>query len=595
MSQLALPYLAQAAPVSPAPRLPELPQKIALQPIDVESVSSPDGASCASVIYKPYQQTNITLTKSSDCSKVFEAVFPGRISSIQWLADNQTIVFLARAHSNSPIHLYSCNGKRKLARDLTPFGFRSVDKFWLSRNRKVLIASINLNEQSQYERFLVDTLSGAIEPLGSHRRYAGVSVEEKEMLITTAEWPAIAEPRIIYKTTSNPTRGNGFGRTLPVAIGTIVSGPINLTIPGQEEFKNVWNGNADQRLNVLDPTPKLEKETKITLKPWNAVERKLVKSIWQQICDQLPGFAMRACHGRKISLVRVSQYKSVGGELALGAAVPEGIIILPDKFFAENLTSQLDTMVHELAHECDNYGALSRSKEWLSLVRENIQACRAAKSYSKKHGLLPLDDQGAVYFGLPSIYASSAVSECLATWTSAVSQGCKAPAAIEKFLVEKVANPFCAEEALDKLILNSSDDYTAGRYQSSIQKLHEVLRRQPGSISAWHFLELSYSKTHNLKMALIASNKVLSLAAELRLIDDPYFKLELAEYYHRHACLLWEAKDFENARKFARKATDLAPAEKAFRDFEDHLRQKSPKVVLGKLGILKVRSSVHHW
>ncbi|CAN5355682.1 hypothetical protein BH10CYA1_BH10CYA1_32970 [soil metagenome] len=71
-------------------------------------------------------------------------------------------------------------------RDLTPFGGRDVDKFWLSRKLQILIASINLEDTAKHERWIVDTTSGALSSIPKKQDRDGTSIAPEDLFVVEA-------------------------------------------------------------------------------------------------------------------------------------------------------------------------------------------------------------------------------------------------------------------------------------------------------------------------------------------------------------------------------------------------------------------------
>jgi hypothetical protein len=556
---------------------------------DVNKKDSPDAALTAEVTRM--QQTDVShivIYEKSTGKRLVEQDFPGEISEVQWLPDSATIVYMARSHANSPVHLFSTNAAKNLSRDLTPFGGRNVRSFIVSKSDSSVIASINLDQGDKYGPWLIDTTSGATTSLTNAKKFAHVINHMKHAVTTEC---AIRQQRPLvaayFKSQSNHS---SVGPNSPVHYtpghfapapytGTIYTGvtstamwqgqpstvtPTKAAIKGQEKYLKRIEGNGDQRIIFY-----VNNKKGSGYKNFSDAEKKQVLNPWRWICKNAPGLALRATHNHRLNLSRRSKksvYNVVSGKMSPAASADVNEIIFYDGFFDQSESEQLYALAHELVHTTDMCGHLSMSRQWLDLVQPEISQTRETLKFGKNHETQTLDDVGARYLGLPSVYAATDSQESLAEWGSRLLLGrVTSSTQISKFIEEKVFDPDCAEQAADRELLKAFTKIHSSNQSeqsSGLIELEKLVASEPHLIAPKEELACQYMKRSQYKKALKISNALLHEFDSLKVEN-----LDLRPHSYalfQHGSILCALHDYDGANLYLNRAIAKAPHEEEF-------------------------------
>lgn len=515
---------------------------------------SPDGQYIVEVTRIPIPDlSRISLSEKLTGKNLQTLHFPGGISEVYWLPKSSSIVYMARAHANSPVHLYLADAPTHLTRDLTPFANTNVQRFLISSTSDSLIAYLDLEQKGTFAPLLIDTKTGATLPLQSERSLNQALARMKH--ITTIETaPERQRTRVAVQTFAPAMTGKSFGRYT----GSFVSAAAHPTkFSAQEKYTKRLSGSIEQRLLFLTPNDKCED----TLKPFTEDEKKMVNRAWKWICLNNPGMALRATHGSRLRIGRVSKKKTRGlfqsGASILEAQAHVNEIILTDDYFSEQEYDKYKIFSHELAHEVDVHQHLSLSKQWLSLVMSNISEVQTAYKFSQTHGIVELDDPGAKYFGLPSVYAAQNAQESLAEWTNAYIWGIKTPTKIREFIEQNIFDPDCQKEKTDQKVVRAFYASFEGRHTEAINLLRQVTAEDPDFLLAKSQLALAYTSNKNFKQALAISNDLIHKLEAEKLYSSE--KAIFAALYCRHFDILCRLNRYTEAQIFLSKALSKDP------------------------------------
>ncbi|MBS1954823.1 MAG: hypothetical protein JST89_11590 [Cyanobacteria bacterium SZAS-4] len=561
LAQSSLPPQTSQPPQSSQPsQSPQSPVEISVdqtgsQPGTSEPAKSLDGkhfayldSSGLTSLRTPFSTIKFCSAADQNLDK-FEQSFPCHIDTIRWLADGNSVVFLAQAHATSPLHLYQSNWRTRLTRDLTPFASRSVDRFWLSKNLKILIASIDLENVGKREKWVIDTVSGALSRVPENQRVDGTSVAPEDLL----SWEA---PCTRYY----PIRSS------------------SKTFAGQEPFLPLLQGNAAQRIVFVEPSASIDRELNAKTKTWTETERLQFAAVWKQVCERVPGLALRATHGQRLRVVREQGRQVPKNFLEVSSASASsgnGVLILYDTFFTSDGPTLVPMTIHELAHEADLYRHLSLSSEWINLIEPIVAASNNAFALSRKYGLKRLDDSGAKYFGLPSVYAANNCAESLAEWTVHYVNGTVPPPEIKNFIQNKVLNPNCEEEAVDQKVLSAFLDIEAEKFDLAESELRSLIKADPNFLKPYYFLTRLYIRANQIEKALQTSNELIKRMNSLHTSSVRNDDFAWNNYQHAH--ILADLHDYVNSQKYLSKALAVLPDEPTFLKSQRFLTQLKKK------------------
>ena len=559
----------------------------------IEQLISPDGSHISRVSFSPHGSKIVisatekgfdAINRSPDeAGEIkpaisFEQNFPGRISALKWLAGDESIVFLARAHGKAPLHLYQTNWKTKITRDLTPFGGRNVNMFLLSKDLKTLLASIDMQSKDQYFLWHVDTTSGAITALGKMPKDDGRAIRPYRMIEVKAS-PELLENRspVFYY-----QRSNFVQPSFPAVRESFVF-PTSV-LKGQELLAGEIKNNVDQRLLMLDPLPAIDREFDLKFKPWSESERISLLNLWRKVCSRVPGLVLRAGHSGRVRFLRITYMKGekyeIGGP-SRAAAAGNGAVILCNEFFQLSDQLKAAAIIHELVHEADYFRHLSTSPEWISLTNANIIAGRQALSFSKEHGLKALDDPGAQYFGLPSLYAASNPMEALAEWTTPYAFGKNPPEKIKSFIDAKLLDPNCSEEITDGEFRRARQAMIDSNFVDAKNFLLKIIKTDRDFLIAYDYLARAYLGLHENAKALETSNELLVRWNKLHI--PPEYSLYGFEFYYQHGALLAATGDYAASQKYLDIAQKMGLDRKRFLDAQKFLQKHKSSSLLPRL------------
>ncbi|HEY9734363.1 MAG TPA: hypothetical protein V6C89_20800 [Drouetiella sp.] len=533
---------------------------------EIRKYDSRDGAFTAYVKHvQPTDVTRVTILDKRTGKPVTDVGFPGEISEVQWLAESSTALYLARAHANSPVHLYSIDAEKNLLRDLTPFASKNVSSFAIATNCSSVIAYIDMDKKDEFKPLLVDTISGATTLLPD-QKYDHV-VKRMKNLVTTEGMPAKQRQQVATATMSghyghySPTFNWGKMCTA-VPVGAVPTRQIALK--DQEKYRKLIEGSADQRILFFanhQNDPKLKK--------FSDEEKRQVLRAWRWICTNAPTLALRATHGNRIIFYRKSEnhaFNAVRGKMDIAASAGVNSITLYDGLFKESESEQLSALVHEVTHEVDILGHLSLSRRWLDLVQPEISTTRGALNFGKVHGILTLDDYGAQYFGLPSLYSAAEPQESLAEWTVAILFGkVKAPSEVQRFIEEKVFGLDCAEEVADRQFVDAYiklERGDASDHSDAMHKLEILTAKYPDFLAPPQELVNQYINHKQFQRALPISNELLHRFEVLKI--DNLSSHSHAYVLYQHGNILSALHDYAGAWCSLNRALAKAPQDEEF-------------------------------
>lgn len=500
------------------------------------------------------ESTQITISEKFTGKTYRTVTFPGGISEVQWLPKSASVVYMARARTDSPVHLYLADMKSHLTRDLTPFAGTNVQRFTVSTTSPSVIAYLDLDQKGTFQPVLIDTANGATVPLSTSRLLNQALARMKHM--TTVESAPERQQRKVATYSRTSARMD-----TPKAFSYRHFNPAqndipNLTVTGQEKYKSRLKGQVEQRILFLTPQDRPGEH----LKSFTEEEKKIVLRTWQWVCDTVPGLALRASHNRRLYIARIdkNEYYSFLDEQREESAAQARFneVVLTNLFFSSTPFDRCRMLVHEVTHEADVGSHLSLSQQWLTFIDEKVPELQAALKFSRKHGIVALDDSGAKYFGLPSVYAAEQPEESLAEWSTAYIFGKgMTPPNIRQFLEQKILDPDCPEGKLEEKFIGAV-------YDKDIDKLKDVIREDPDFLQARFYLVQNCRDNKDYKQALAVSDELLRKIDTKKLYRISTNGIAFA--YFQRGDILCKLNRYGEAQVFLSKALALEPHNEEF-------------------------------
>jgi len=501
-----------------------------------------------------HYSTRITILEKLTEQSFQTVPFPGGISEVQWLPKSASVVYMARARADSPVHLYLADAKSHLTRDLTPFAGTTVQRYTVSTTSPSVIAYLDLEKRGTYQPVLIDTANGATEPL-STSKLLNQALARMKQVTTVESAPERQQRNVASFSGTSDRRGtqkfSSYGYFNPAQDGI-----PRFTVSGQDKYKDRLKGQAEQRILFLTPKDRPGEH----LKSFTEEEKKIVVRTWQWVCDTVPGLALRASRNDRLCLARIDKdefYSSLDEKKEESAAQARfNEIVLTDIFFSATAFNRCRTLVHEVTHEADVGSHLSLSQQWLTFIDEKVPELQAALKFSRKHGIVALDDYGAKYFGLPSLYAAEQPEESLAEWTTAYIFGSvTTPPNIRQFLEQKILDPDCQEAKFEEKFIRAV-------YDQDIDKLKEVIRADSDFLQARFYLVRTYRNKKDYKQALAVSDELLKKIDSRKIYRIGTNARAFA--YFQHGDTLCGLNRYGEAQVFLNKAIALEPHNEEF-------------------------------
>ena len=125
--------------------------------VQVLKKKSPDESKTACAVYDRDSDSTQIYGEGGDQPVWHVQKIYGKVDSLQWLSDNTTVLYLAKANAKSPVHLFSTNLVNNLTRDLTPFAFRNASAFYINERGTQAFALLNIEDKASYQLYKIST------------------------------------------------------------------------------------------------------------------------------------------------------------------------------------------------------------------------------------------------------------------------------------------------------------------------------------------------------------------------------------------------------------------------------------------------------
>ncbi len=492
--------------------------------------------------------------------------FPCRIDRVLWIPGEKTIIYLATAHTTSPVHLYATDLNSNLTRDLTPFSGRSAADFNLTGKHKVLVL-LNLKDKLHLDKCLVDTKTGALQlqewnmkelenydPV-SHSVSSSANLPSTEIASAIPPTDAFANAKDEYSQklhwnqTAAPPQNFSihYSKSLlkPALIAIQADRPTGPPLEGQQKIRDE---NPDLVKNTFvfvdpnDPRCKFLNFASRDLKPWTIGEKAMIESTLDSVANTAPVLILRASRGHKIYLARSeflhkdpATVPPLSGGDFFEACAADDAITIADIFFTD--VHRDSSMAHELGHLVDLRGHYSLTPEFITHAAPRIEAFRQIIKVNKAEDLsVPIDEHCTKYFGLPCSYAATNLREAFAEM---VSQAAYNPSTrkgpIYELLQRWVFTPPTPANAYEDLMLKAIRLGDSHRPAEAKQLLDHVIKADPSWMLAYDTRARALIDMDQPLPALTDCDKAIALAKQRKIGDYNYDVSQL--YFHRYQIL----------------------------------------------------------